>query len=71
MKKVEAMLLRLFSCIQLFQSTLSDQSLEPMRRDRMVVWVFTGIAYMCVDENYKFVIFVREVWAIYEVITPH
>lgn len=44
------------SLIQPFRERLSDESVQHTRQDQTVVWVFTGILYIGVDEIiYKFV----------------
>ena len=49
--------------IQLFQFTLSDQSFNPTRQDRMVIWVFTGI---CISVKMKITSFYFCAWSLNE-----
>ena len=43
-------------CIQLFRERLSEKKTSKCtRRDRKVVWVFTGILHIGLEEIYKFV----------------
>lgn len=43
------------SLIQPFRESLSDESVQHTRQDQTVVWVFSGILHIGVDEIYKFV----------------
>jgi len=41
--------------LQLFQSTLSDESVKSSRQDRIVVWVFVGSLHVGAEEICEFV----------------